>query len=88
MNVAHPLTYNFYALALAICNDLYDVEKAVNKFSPQVRKPSGRSPTKTCLSDEDTKRMIELKETKTYKEIGLMFGVSGYVVFNRTKRYK
>lgn len=88
MNVAHPLTDNFYALCLAICNDRYDVEKAINKFSPQTRKTSGRPPTKTCLSEEDTAGMIELKETKTYKEIALIFGVTDKIVFSRMKRYK
>lgn len=88
MNIAHPLTDNFYALCLAICNDRYDVEKAIGQFSPQVRKSSGRPPTKTWLSDEDTERMIELKETKTYKKIALMFGVTDKIVFSRMKRYK
>lgn len=40
------------------------------------------------ITETDVKTMLQLKETKTYKEIGKIYGLSANAVFKRIKRYQ
>lgn len=40
------------------------------------------------ITETDVKTMLQLKETKTYKEIGKIYGLSANAVFKRIKRYR
>ena len=75
------LVYNYYALTLAILKHSYSVDRAVNYFSPQVRKVN-------LITPEDVADMIKLRETMTYKAIGEIYNMHPDAVYTRIRRAK
>lgn len=75
------LVYNYYALMLAILKHSYSIDGAISQFSPQVQ-------NRKSITAEDTADMIRLKETMTYKAIGIIYGMKADAVYNRIRRAK
>ncbi|MBP2656226.1 MAG: hypothetical protein H6Q73_3795 [Firmicutes bacterium] len=74
--------FNYYALALAICNLNYSIDLAIDYFLPQQQK-------QRKIPQEVVGEMARLKESgQTYKQIGAMYGINADAVYTRIRRYK
>lgn len=75
---------NWYALCISILSNL-EPDQAFELFYANKQRKQRQS---NSLTDADTQEMIRLRETKTYKEIGEIFGITDKVVYARIKRFK
>lgn len=71
----------WYALCIAILIENTTIEQAFQLYNTGKRK--------RLLTEEDTKDMIKLKETCTFKEISYIYGgITESSLCNRIMRYK
>lgn len=77
------LVYNYYALTLAILRHDYSIDRAISRFSPEVKGKFVNSITPNDIAD-----MIKLRETMTYQAIGGIYNMSPDAVCHRISRFK
>ena len=77
------LVYNYYALTLAILRHDYSIDRAISRFSPEVK---GRNINP--ITPEDVADMIKMRETMTYKAIGEIYNLKADAVCHRISRFK
>ncbi len=74
---ASDITTNYYALTLCIFREV----------SPDAAFDLLETGKSLC-SDDDAEYIMELKKTKTFSEIGKMYGLDPGTIFRRIERYK
>lgn len=77
---------NYYALLLVICRPDYTPEKAISVFSPH-RAQMSMSVSRKVITDTDIEQMIRLRKTKSFQEVGEIFGIKAKTVYARIRRY-
>ena len=76
---------NYCALAMAVLNKKFTVERALDFMCGVMTKHNNRCD----LTDADTEDMIKLREQKVpYSEIGEMYGMDQSAVHRKVKKYK
>lgn len=83
------IPWNHLALAVAILREDICPDEAFHLLEKgNLKKYKGPSRLIRRLEDADIERMIRLKKTHTYAEVGLVFGMSADAVCSRIRRYK
>jgi len=75
---------NWCALCLAIIKSFTPEQS----FEVLNRKPGIKQKHNKSITKLDVEQMIRYRKTKTYKEIGEMFGLKDTAVYKRIKDYK
>lgn len=82
---------NWYALFISIVKNL-SVEDSFKAMYYNVKENKNKSPTSRKRSEkfmtEDVEKMIELKKTMSYKEVGLLFNTTDENIYKHIKKYK
>lgn len=79
----HDLKENFYALFLSVYLD-YTPEQSFSHLG------CARSNQRKnlAITDEDIRDMATLKERLTYSQVGELYNMTGFAVYNRIRRYR
>lgn len=78
----------WYAFALALVSHVYLTPERAFGCLASGKKPRKREPN-TYLTDDDVADMSRMKEDKlTYRQIGEMYGLDRFAIYNRIRRCK
>jgi len=87
MKAGAILDVNYCALALAILNSKFTVERALGYICGDI--DISKRATRKDITSLDIEDMIKMRsQNKTYREIAEIYGIEETAIFNRIKRYK